>query len=199
VIGVNPCSNHRLISLTSIISKIFDHTLSSHITKHLEINNSLHQQQHGFRCNCSCEAQLISLFQDLSLNYDNDTQTDLIPLDFAKAFDTVPHNRLLYKLQWYGIQGSTHQWISQFLLNWSQQVVLNGTCSSSIPVSPGVPPGTVLGPLLFLLYINGLPNCTTIRFFADDRIVYRHIPNSDDADLCIKILIQLLNGLQYGR
>jgi len=60
------------------------------------------------------KTQLISLFQDLSLNYDNDIQTDLISLDFAKAFDTVPHQRLLYKLQWYGIQGRTHQWISQF-------------------------------------------------------------------------------------
>jgi len=110
-------SNYQPISLTSIVSKIFEHILSSHITKHMEMNNILHQQQYGFRCNRSCETQLISLFQDLSLNYDNDIQTDLIFLDFAKAFDTVPHQKLLYKLQWYGIQGRTHQWISQFLQN----------------------------------------------------------------------------------
>ena len=85
-------SNYRPISLTSIVSKIFEHILSSHITKHMEMNNILHQQQYGFRCNRSCETQLISLFQDLSLNYDNDVQTDLISLDFAKP-STLSHIR----------------------------------------------------------------------------------------------------------
>ena len=95
-------NNYRPISLTSIISKIFEHILSSNIMKHLETNNILHHCQHGFRHNRSCETQLISLIQDLTLNYDNNIQTDLISMDFAKAFDTVPHHRLLYKLQWYG-------------------------------------------------------------------------------------------------
>ena len=96
-------SNYRPISLTSIVSKTFEHIFSSHITKHLEDSNILNEHQHGFRQNRSCETQLISLFHDLSQSYDKDIQTDLISLDLAKAFDTVAHHRLLYKLQWYGI------------------------------------------------------------------------------------------------
>ena len=134
-------SNYRPISLTSIVSQIFEYILSSHITKHLKMNNILHQQQHGFRCNCSCETQLISLFQDLSLKYDNDTQTNLISLDFAKAF----HIRGCYTNFNGMVSREEHTNGCQFLLNRSQQVVLNGICSSSIPVSSGVPQGTVLG------------------------------------------------------
>ena len=129
---------------TSIVSKIFEHIFSSHITKHLEDNNILNEHQHGFRQNCSCETQLISLFHDLSQSYDKDIQTDLISLDLAKAFDTVAHQRLLYsKLQWYSNRGKlkVHDWISQFLYNRSQQVVLNGEYSSSIPVTSAVPQG----------------------------------------------------------
>ena len=96
-------NTYRPISLTSIVSKLFEHILSSNIRKHLESNNILHHCQHGFRQFHSCETQLISLVQDLTLNFDEDIQTDLISMDFAKAFDTVPHHRLLYKLQWYGI------------------------------------------------------------------------------------------------
>ena len=110
-------NNYRPISLTSITSKIFEHILSSNIMKHLEVNNILNHHQHGFRHNHSCKTQLVSLIQDLSLNFDNDIQTDLISMDFAKAFDTVPHCRLLYKLQWYGIQGKVHSWIySKFFI-----------------------------------------------------------------------------------
>jgi len=91
-------NNYRSISLTNIVSKIFEHILSSSIMKHLETNNIIHYHQHGFRCNHSCETQLISV-QDLIFNYNKNIQTDLISMDFAKAFDTVSHLRLLYKLQ----------------------------------------------------------------------------------------------------
>ena len=87
-------NNYRPISLTSIVSKLFEHILSSNIRKHLESNNILHHCQHGFRQFHSCETQLISLVQDLTLNFDEDIQTDLVSMDFAKAFDTVPHHRL---------------------------------------------------------------------------------------------------------
>ena len=151
--------------------------------KHLELNNILHPLQHGFLKNYSCETQLLSLFQDLA---SNPSQIDLIIMDFSKAFDKVPHRRLNYKLYWYGIRGNTHEWILYFLCGRSQRVVLEGESSDSEPVVSGIPQGTVLGPVLFLLYINDLPDVAvhgTARLFADDCIFYRPTRNNDDTIL----------------
>ena len=114
-------------------------------------------------------------YYHLYMNYDNNIQSDLIQMDFAKAFDKVPHKRLLYKLQWYGITGNIHRWIKSFLTDRSQKVIIEGVSSSPISVTSGVPQGTVLGPLLFLVYVNDLPDCiqhSTIRLFADDCILH---------------------------
>ena len=176
-------SNYRPVSLTCIIAKCMEHILVSNMMKHLELNNILHPLQHGFRKNYSCETQLLSLFQDLA---SNPSQIDLIIMDFSKAFDKVPHRRLNYKLDWYGIRGNTREWILDFLSGRSQRVVLEGASSDSEPVVSGVPQGTVLGPVLFLLYINDLPDVVvhrTARLFADDCIVYRPIRNNDDTIL----------------
>ena len=111
-------------------------------------------------------------------------QTDMIITNFAKAFDVVPHQRLLYKLNWYGIRGTTSQWIQSFLSNHSQRVMLEISQSSLIHVTSGVPQGTVLGPVLFLVYINDLPDSishSTVRLFADDCLLYKTIQSSQDA------------------
>ena len=95
-------------------------------------------------------------------------------MDFAKAFDKVPHRRLLYKLEYYGIRGSTYKWISLWLSERFQKVVFDGQASDPVPVLSGVPQGSVLGPVLFLIFINDLPENirSSVRLFADDCVLY---------------------------
>ena len=121
---------------------------------HLDAHNILTDSQHGFRPKRSCETQLITTHHDIArlLDIPDIKQVDAILLDFAKAFDKVPHRRLTHKLQHYGITGPTLHWITAFLTHRTQRVLLDGSSSDSVTVSSGVPQGTVLGPLLCLLY-----------------------------------------------
>ena len=128
-------------------------------------------------------------------------QTDMIITDFAKAFDAVPHQRLLYKLNWYGIRATTSQWIQSFLSNHSQRVILENSQSSLIHVTSGVPQGTVLGPLLFLVYINDLPDSishSTLRLFADDCLLYETIQSYQDTIDLQQYLLWLFIGHPNG-
>ena len=142
-------SNYRPVSLTSICCKIQEHVITSNVLNHLDDYKILTDCQHGFRARRSCETQLLTLAQELLEGLDKKHQNDLIILDFSKAFDRVPHERLLRKLDHYGIRGSTHNWIKGFLTDRTQQVLVEGAASENIPVISGVPQGTVLGPLLF--------------------------------------------------
>ena len=159
----------------------------------MDKHNLLTDRQHGFRKGHSCETQLIQTIHDLSSSHNKRTQTDAIILDFSKAFDTVPHNRLILKLTHTGVNPKIIQWISSFLKGRKQRVVVGGEHSQWVEVDSGVPQGTVLGPLLFLTYINDLPDGlnSTVRLFADDCIIYRDIMNSHDQCALQNDLIKL--------
>ena len=137
---------------------------------------------------------MLITIHDLAQNLDEGKQTDVILLDFIKAFDKVPHNRLCYKLSLYGIRGSLLLWIKNFLTGRTQQVVVNGHISGHTEVTSGVPQGSVIAPLLFLLYINNLPDdiTSTVKLYADDVLLYRSINSIQDSIA----LQQDLNTLQ---
>jgi hypothetical protein len=146
---------------------------------------------------CSCITQLIECLNDWTDSFDNKLGTDAIYLDFAKAFDTVPHNRLKLKLRNAGIRGNVLGWIVSFLNNRRQKVVLPGGSSSWMNVTSGVPQGSILGPILFLLYVNDLPDCvnSTAKLFADDTKLYREIIDPDD---CHQIFLQNGNTARFS-
>ena len=174
--------NYRPVSLTSIPCKVMEHILVSNIMSHLEHQNILCKQQHGFRSGHSCETQLLEFIEDITKGLDEGKETDVIIMDFAKAFDRVNHSLLVHKLEYYGIKGMTNRWIKNFLSDRTQAVVVEGETSSAINVKSGVPQGSVLGPCLFLLYINDLPSRvdSVSRLFADDTLLHRLIATMHD-------------------
>ena len=186
-------SNYRPVTLTAICSKVLEHIIHSQIMQHFDKYSVLSDKQHGFRTKHSCESQLLLTVNDLTSSLNSKSQTDMVIMDFSKAFDTVPHNRLLLKLDRYGIRGNLLAWISNFLKCRVQRVVVGGEHSAWTDVVSGVPQGTGLGPLLFLAYINDLPNNlnSEVRLFADDCVVYRQIQNDFDHTLLQDDLITL--------
>lgn len=174
--------NYRPISLTCICCKLLEHIIASNVYNYLESNNFFFVHQHGFRKGLSCDSQLLEFTTDLHSNMDANQQTDCIFLDFSKAFDRVAHSRLISKLSALHLDSLTLSWIRNFLSMRQQFTVANTFSSPLVDVTSGVPQGSVLGPLLFLIYINDLPvNISSrIRLFADDCIIYRSISSFND-------------------
>ena len=170
--------NYRPVSLTSHCIKIFERILRRWLVEFLEQNNILCGNQHGFRSGRSCLTQMLSHFDEVLHGLLEDKDTDSIYLDYAKAFDKVDHNLLIKKLERYGLPPIITNWITSFLKNRSQTVVVNGKHSIAALIISGVPQGTVLGPILFIIFINDMHlsiKASTVRLFADDSRILKSI------------------------
>ena len=153
--------SYRPVSLTSHIIKVFERVLRSAIVKHLEDNNMLPKNQHGFISGRSTLSQLLHQVELMIREWEDGKATDTIYLDFAKAFDKVDHNILCHKIKRLGISGKIGIWIREFLTGRYQQVAANGVLSQPASVISGVPQGTVLGPILFIIMIDDLDSDLT--------------------------------------
>ena len=175
-------SNYRPISLTSVVCKLMETIIRDRVVSYLERNKRIKDSQHGFRSRRSCLTNLLDFFNDVFNLYDESGSVDVIYLDFQKAFDKVPHNMLLSKIHAHGIRGNIHKWLQDWLCERKQRVVINGSSSSWRDVISGVPQGSVLGPVLFLIYVNDMDDGlnSKISKFADDTKITSKITTIDD-------------------
>ena len=175
-------NNYRPVSLTAVCCKLMEKFVRIKLLDYFESNNILASQQYGFLPKRSTQLQLIKALDYWTESMDNGNDVDVIFLDFQKAFDSVPHRRLLGSLEKMGITGKPLVWIRNFLLNREQRVVLNNCKSSWKRVESGIPQGSVLGPILFLAYINSMPKVvqSKILLFADDAKIFREIQTVED-------------------
>jgi retron-type reverse transcriptase len=176
-VDLSVVKNYRPVSLTSVVRKQLEHVIAGYIRQVWENIAWLYEGQHGFRPGYSCKSQRITVCQDISDSLDEGSRLDAIIIDFSKAFDLVPHDRLLKKIAASGVDSRVVEWIREFLLGCSQRVRLGGKLSEEVRVTSGVPQGSVLGPLLFLAYVSDVWRNfeSKIRLFADDCVIYRNI------------------------
>ena len=174
--------NYRPISLLPVISKILERCIYNRIIDYLI--PKITKLQHGFLRNRSTATQLLSVLTNINNILDTGDQCDTVYFDLSKAFDSVPHRLLIHKLKSFGIHGTLLAWIQNYLTHRRQRVTINGSNSEWLTVTSGVPQGSILGPLLFLLYINDLPTVlstnTLCAIFADDPKITRHIQSHQD-------------------
>ena len=171
--NVNEMSNYRPISILPAISKVLENHIHCNVYKYLTDRSLLYETQSGFRKHHSCQTALLRICDDLLQNIDNGRLSGVLFLDLSKAFDLVNHGILLKKLSLYGLQGKNLNWFKSYLSDRSQIVCHRGKTSESQKIMVGVPQGSILGPLLFTIFINDLPLSLTcnshLDMYADDQ------------------------------
>ena len=190
-------NNFRPISLLSIFDKIIEKLMHVRLYSFLEENDVFCKNQYGFKKKSNCAHSLIEMTEKIKESVDNGKFGCGIFIDLKKAFDTVNHKILLHKLEHYGVRGAPLKWFESYLSNRKQYVYYNGVASEVLTITCGVPQGSVLGPLLFLVYINDLPNIsdkldfflfaddTNIYFESDDLVTMERTVNEEIKKLCL--------------
>ena len=170
----NDVDNYRPISVLPVISKILEKHVCNHFSSFLITHNLLHKCQSGFRANHSCETILVKITDEWLEAMDKGLFTGVVMIDLRKAFDVVDHKLLLKKLQIYGLNGNSLKWFKRYLSGRYQKVCVDGKLSEQLSIQSGVPQGSILGPALFLLFINDLPLVlkNNIGIYADDSTLY---------------------------
>ena len=182
---------YRPITLTSIACNILESIVRESLISFLKSNNILSDKQFGFRGGRSIVLQLLNVVDHWSKILDSGGTVDAIYCDFQKAFDTVSHDRLMHLLAFYGLPNPILSWIEDFLTDRLQHVSVNGTTSEQFHAPSGVPQGSVLGPVLFIIYINSMilkAGNANIYLYADDLKLYREIKSEEDTELLQKDL-----------